>query len=92
LVRTLINDKVEGNNDCPYGRIGMIFARRRRAVEHGGGDRDGNMKMGVTVPTGTAGVVLVPSEQSAVDVARRGSGEERRLEGRRMSCAKESMS
>ncbi|KAM0324869.1 hypothetical protein ACHAQA_007835 [Verticillium albo-atrum] len=60
-------DHVEGVVDCPYGEIKIVFDRKCRDASSGGEDV---VEMQITVPTGTTGVLLLPSETSRVHVSR----------------------
>lgn len=56
-------DHVEGEVDCPYGMIRIVYDRERHED-----DSDDRYEMKVTVPTGTQGIVVLPSESSHVSI------------------------
>ena len=64
--------RVEGGVECPYGKIEVCWERK------GGGER-GLLK--VRVPVGTVGVVLLPGEETVVELVREGWEEGRRMVG-----------
>jgi hypothetical protein len=61
--------RVEGCVECPYGRIEVRFEREGRE----------KARLRVRVPVGTTATVLLPGEETAVDVRREGWEEGRRV-------------
>ncbi|KAK6225464.1 hypothetical protein QIS74_01511 [Colletotrichum tabaci] len=61
---------VEGTFQCPYGLIEVIFKREGEDV-----------RMKVTVPTSTTATLLMPREESKVEVVRAGSDGSRDVSG-----------
>ncbi|KAK2761418.1 alpha-l-rhamnosidase [Colletotrichum kahawae] len=64
---------VEGTFECPYGMIEVTFNRE--------GD---DVRMKVTVPTSTKATLLLPRDESAVEIIRQGTSGSRKASGKRV--------
>ncbi|KAF6835293.1 alpha-l-rhamnosidase [Colletotrichum plurivorum] len=64
-------DFVEGTVDCPYGKIEVTFRREAEDV-----------RMKITVPTSTTATLLLPREESSVEIVRQGSDKPREASGK----------
>ncbi|KAI8254602.1 hypothetical protein K4K58_006270 [Colletotrichum sp. SAR11_239] len=64
---------VEGTFECPYGMIEVTFKRE--------GD---DVRMKVTVPTSTKATLLLPRDESAVEIVRQGTDGSRKAAGKRV--------
>ncbi|KAK1472405.1 hypothetical protein CCUS01_05789 [Colletotrichum cuscutae] len=67
-------DFVEGTFECPYGLIEVTFKRE-----------GGEVKMRVVVPTSTKGTLVLPRDESAVEIRREGGAGVKGASGKRVT-------
>lgn len=69
---------VSGTVECPFGRIEVLF---EQMGSEGGKGGQAKARLRVRVPFGTVGTVLLPGEETEVEVLREGWEQKRKMKG-----------